>query len=255
MKLKAYSKATLALKVYKKQKREIKHRIHGVFALYRKIYDEIDIKLSSLTKDEIQYISNSKKIHIDNCNVQKMLTFLRKAYSIPFYNIHINKHIPLASGLGGSASDAGTIAKYILAQHNIRLNAKQIKFIALNIGSDIPFFLKSYEYAKVNEYGNVIREITNKKIRFDVVITNIPMSTKQVYSNLSHNTKYKSLVDLAKINNLYNFKKDDILNDLQPYAFKVNKSLKQKYEALLLSFEKIILSGSGGSFVRLYFNK
>ena len=253
MKIKAYSKVTLALKVYKKMKSESKHQINAVFALYRKIYDEIDIRFANSNNDNISYFCKNKDIKINDCNVCAILKFLRQHYQIPFYDIRIKKNIPIGAGLGGSAADAGTIAKYILAQKKIILDKSKVEKIALKVGSDIPFYLFNYDMAQVSRYGDSIKPYINKSLRFDVILTNIAMSSKYVYDKLDSDEQYKSLVELSKVDNA--LKSSKLLNDLQPYAFKQNKQLEKKYKAQSTILDKLILSGSGGSFVRLYFNK
>jgi 4-diphosphocytidyl-2-C-methyl-D-erythritol kinase len=143
--LKAYSKLTLSLKVYKKTKNENKHRIEGVFGLYKKIYDEITITPSTSDQDEINYFYKNKPIKITNCNVKKTLNYLRNNFNIPFYKCMIYKNIPIGSGIGGSATDCAAVIKYVFKKNKMSINKLNVKDIALNLGSDIPFFLSGHK--------------------------------------------------------------------------------------------------------------
>jgi 4-diphosphocytidyl-2-C-methyl-D-erythritol kinase len=162
MKIRAYAKATLVLQVHKKNKNEPKHKINAIFALYKKIYDEIYIKQTTIGKDVINYYVNNKHTNFCDCRVQQILNLLREKFPIPFYSIKIHKHIPIGSGLGGSATDAGHVAKYILKTLNINISKINMQQIALEVGSDIPFFIYDYNYAQVSNFGDCVKPIKNK---------------------------------------------------------------------------------------------
>jgi 4-diphosphocytidyl-2C-methyl-D-erythritol kinase len=118
-----------------------------------------------------------------------------------------------------------------------------LKQIAFEIGSDVPFFILGKEWAKVTNYGDKITPIQKHKYNWKIILTNIPNSTKQTFKKLDHDQKYKSK---AK-ERLCNISPKN--NDLQPYAFAINKKLKAKYEELQQKFTIVMLLGSGGSFL------
>jgi 4-diphosphocytidyl-2-C-methyl-D-erythritol kinase len=145
MQIKAYSKVTPLLKIYKKKQNDTKHRIMGIFGINKTIYDLVKISQSRKNKDEINYFANKKKIRISNCRVRVALSYLRKHFKIPFYKCQIYKQIPLSSGLGGSATDAASVIKFVLNKNNISLKQLDLKQIAFEIGSDVPFFILGKE--------------------------------------------------------------------------------------------------------------
>jgi 4-diphosphocytidyl-2C-methyl-D-erythritol kinase len=78
------------------------------------------------------------------------------------------------------------------------------------------------------------------------------MSSSDVYSKLASDKSFHSVINTNNITEFFDkkiFSQNVIFNDLQPYAFKLNKKLKLSYEALKLNYKNVILSGSGGSFV------
>jgi 4-diphosphocytidyl-2-C-methyl-D-erythritol kinase len=166
-------------------------------------------------------------------------------------NIVIHKRIPIMSGLGGSATDVAAIISWIVKKYHFKLTSLHLKYIALNIGSDIPFFLAGYDSAWVSEYGNKI--IENKKLipKFKVIFSNIPINTTQVYRSMKN--RYISKVNIKKAYEDLNKKKnchDVIYNDMWTFANKLSKQLKL-FSDKLSKTKKIILTGSGGSFVEI----
>jgi 4-diphosphocytidyl-2-C-methyl-D-erythritol kinase len=76
--------------------------------------------------------------------VRGALTALAEAAGVePRWAVRIEKRIPVAAGLGGGSSDAGSalrLANETLAEP---LTAEQLHAIAAGIGADVPFFLSN----------------------------------------------------------------------------------------------------------------
>jgi 4-diphosphocytidyl-2-C-methyl-D-erythritol kinase len=155
------------------------------------------------------------------------------------------------AGLGGSATDVATIIKWVTNKYRFKLLPSHIRYIALHIGSDIPFFLCNYPSAWVSAYGNKVKP-NNKTIpSFKLILTKIPVNTTQVYSCMNH--KYTSQVNVkhayqALINKP--FRKDIVYNDMWVFANKLDSRLSD-ISRKLSHKKNIILSGSGGSFVEI----
>ncbi|MCQ3908539.1 MAG: hypothetical protein MJ200_03150 [Mycoplasmoidaceae bacterium] len=157
MKIKAYPKINLCLKVYKGLY-ESKHRIDSVMMLYKKMYDSIYIKKAHDLY--ISYDDNGKDVCISDCLVSKALNYLRYKYNIDIgYVIKIVKRIPFGSGLGGGSADAAAVMNFVLSKHSdIQLDLKEI---AIELGSDLPFFLSRYDLARVKNIGELVSPIYN----------------------------------------------------------------------------------------------
>ena len=60
----------------------------------------------------------------------------------PFaWRVRIEKHIPVAAGLGGGSSDAATALRLANAQLPEPLTAERLHVLAARLGADVPFFL------------------------------------------------------------------------------------------------------------------
>jgi 4-diphosphocytidyl-2-C-methyl-D-erythritol kinase len=155
------------------------------------------------------------------------------------------------SGLGGSATDIATVMKWILKKYHFKLQEKHLKYIALNIGSDIPFFLSNYASAWVSEYGNKVLK-NNKPIpKFKIILSNIPIDTTKVYQKMMRG--YISRVNIKQAYKTLNknlFSHHVIYNDMWFFANELNTKLAL-FSRKLLKTKKVILSGSGGSFVEI----
>jgi 4-diphosphocytidyl-2-C-methyl-D-erythritol kinase len=58
------------------------------------------------------------------------------------WRVHIDKHVPLAAGLGGGSSDAATALRLANAQLPRPLDAPDLQALAAHFGADVPFFLQ-----------------------------------------------------------------------------------------------------------------
>ncbi len=245
--IKSYPKVNLILKVYKRKKTEIKHRIKSLFVLDKSIFDVINIKKSKIFS--IKYFLGSKSIQIKNCLIKKSLNYLSEKFGIDVnYEIVVNKSVNLMSGLGGGSSNAANIILYILKHNNIKVSFLDMEDIALNLGSDIPFFISKFNSAIVSNYGDKIEKINLPKISYKVLTNKILVSTKDVFEKMDSDEKYISKVEFKKcLNSLLNkkFNNHYIYNDLQTYIFKVSQKLFKEFNKHK-GFNKIIC-GSGGS--------
>lgn len=57
--------------------------------------------------------------------------------------LHLDKHIPLAAGLGGGSGNAATTLLGLNELFDQPLSSTQLNTIAVSLGSDVPFFLQS----------------------------------------------------------------------------------------------------------------
>ena len=58
------------------------------------------------------------------------------------WRVHIDKHVPVAAGLGGGSSDAATALRLANAQLPRPLAPERLHELAASLGADVPFFLR-----------------------------------------------------------------------------------------------------------------
>jgi 4-diphosphocytidyl-2-C-methyl-D-erythritol kinase len=73
-------------------------------------------------------------------------TIVRKALGLlgaPHgWRVHIDKHVPVAAGLGGGSSDAATALRLANAQLPEPLSVDRLVQLGRHVGADVPFFLR-----------------------------------------------------------------------------------------------------------------
>ena len=59
---------------------------------------------------------------------------------VPGLVVHLEKHIPVAAGMGGGSADCATVLR-LLQEHFHALTQEQLESAAFSLGADVPFFL------------------------------------------------------------------------------------------------------------------
>lgn len=227
MKIKAYAKVNLCLKIYKKTEEE-KHKLDSVLYLCKNIYDVISIKPSN--KTSVSYFYKNHQIQVEDCLVTKTLKYLKEKYGLKQnYKIRIDKQIPIGAGLGGGSSDAASVINFVIKNQEINLDLRDI---AINLGSDIPFFLSQYQIARVKNYGEYVSPVFDWEPKIKLHINNIFVSTQKIFKLLDTDPLYKSTVDVDTIikNNIYKQHLNVVYNDLTKYIIQSDKQLENLYK-------------------------
>jgi 4-diphosphocytidyl-2-C-methyl-D-erythritol kinase len=114
---------------------------------------------------------------------QKMARAFGRELDVDFL---VDKRIPLSSGLGGGSSDAASAILLLAGYWHIHSEEAGLHHIALETGSDVPFFLTGGR-ALVEGRGDRIRALPRLKSFWVVIIvpeTTIPDKTGTLYGSL-----------------------------------------------------------------------
>ncbi|MGN6797773.1 MAG: 4-(cytidine 5'-diphospho)-2-C-methyl-D-erythritol kinase, partial [Gaiellaceae bacterium] len=104
-----------------------KHELTTVYQALE-LGDDIEVERADTTTVE----------GFDDSIVRSALALLGGAW-----RVRIEKHIPVASGLGGGSSDAAAALRLANAQLESPLAAEELHALAARVGADVPFFLRS----------------------------------------------------------------------------------------------------------------
>jgi 4-diphosphocytidyl-2-C-methyl-D-erythritol kinase len=112
----------------------------------RTIFTEIevaDVLKYTLTRSKnIEILTNVEAISNRDNLVVKVACFLQEKYRIDRgVFIELDKHIPLAAGMGGGSSNAATTICALSELWDLNLTNPEMQKIAVKFGSDIPYFL------------------------------------------------------------------------------------------------------------------
>ena len=94
------------------------HRIESLIVPIG-LYDEINIDRNSKDNDSIIFKNNLELTN--HSTIHKALFCLRNNTDLDnFFNIRINKKIPIEAGLGGGSSDAAAVSSFCILSHKLK---------------------------------------------------------------------------------------------------------------------------------------
>ena len=238
MKINTYAKINLNLKISK----DIEDGLHNISSLIVPIdlYDSIEIKETNADVDKIQF--DKEGISEEN-TISKSLNLLRSRYNLPgFFDIIIKKNIPIEAGLGGGSSNAAGLISTLTKKYNLQIPT--YREIAVNVGSDVPFFITG-KPANIFGIGDIVNpENLQRDINMILVVPNEKISTKDAFSMFDELSQ-----DNLEINEYEGLK---IFNDfwipaqtLEPNLLKIKNNLES------ITNLEFYLSGSGSSMFSL----
>ena len=187
--------------------------------------------------------------------VEKAYEALRKRFAIPPLQVHLLKNIPPGSGLGGGSSDAVFFLKALKTQQQPpRLTNRELKEIALNTGSDCPFFIHNRP-AIATGRGEMLKACPPflKGYWLFLVFEGTPVNTRDAYQQVVPSKKRISIEEI--INLPPEEWKDKVQNDFEPAIFKNTPQLKSirdklyKHGALYAA-----MTGSGSAIYSIFNN-
>ena len=248
----AYAKINLSLHVTG-QNNDQTHNVDSIIT-FADICDTINISLSQKMKVKVD---GKYARHINNKNlVTKTAEIIKQKYQVE-HNAEINltKNLPVAAGIGGGSADAAATINALNEIWKLRLNKKQIRSLADEIGADVQVCIKS-KTAHVRGTGNVVKEINAPTFGIILINPNKKLSTKNVFQNLRNkkNTKMSMPPKSKNQKEWIQFLKN-CRNDLQDTATiqipEINKCIStlKNTNPLLVR-----MSGSGPTCFALYQN-
>ena len=100
-------------------------------------------------------------------------------------DITLDKHIPVAAGLGGGSADAAACLRAVAGFFDLSLQAKEMSDLAANLGADVPVCLSS-QPAFMTDTGTQISRLPDLPA-LDIVLVNphVSLSTANVFAALA----------------------------------------------------------------------
>lgn len=193
MKIKSYAKINLTLDVLKKEK-----GYHKILTIFQQIslHDVLTFKkISKKNKSKILGITltcgnpdvprNEDNTVIKAANLLVQNIPAAKQKSLPSIHIHLQKKIPLKSGLGGGSSNAAATLLTLNQLWHLNFSIKKLSRLATQIGKDVPFFLYGGTALGKN-FGEQITPLSPlPKLPLLIITSSSKKSTKQQYDSLN----------------------------------------------------------------------
>lgn len=179
--------------------------------------------------------------------------------------VTINKHLPMAAGLGGGSSNAAVTFLALIKLWNLKVEPQDLFRLGAKLGADVPFFfiggtcigvgrgdeiypteeITGQHLLLVNAgiavptrevYGNLPPELTNPG-----AITNIPVSLRATYDAMSN--RQASSGTFSPV----------LQNDLEPPVLTRHPLLAEIKQQLLANGARgVLMSGSGSTIFALF---
>jgi 4-diphosphocytidyl-2-C-methyl-D-erythritol kinase len=105
--------------------------------------------------------------------------------------VRLEKHIPVAAGLGGGSSDAAAVLRALRGRRPVA----ELYQIARELGSDVPFFLSGLETAIGTGRGDVLQPLPDFPRDYAVVLvpSDVGLSTADVYAACDPNPIFEAV--------------------------------------------------------------
>lgn len=247
MEIKAYAKINLGLNIVRK----LEDGYHDIETVFHRInlFDTLEFSASDIISMEC----DNPEIPVNEYNLciraAKLLTM---KYGInKGIHIRLQKNIPIGAGLGGGSSDAAAVLLHLPTFFGGEINKSELKDIALNLGSDVPYFL---------EDGTAYATGRGEKLEYfklDIpywillVYPRIHISTAWAYKNIKLNTN-RSERDLKSLLQEYihlpNKLSEYIKNDFERVVYDEYPQIKKlKIDLYESGADFVQMSGSGSS--------
>lgn len=241
---KAYAKINLALEVMDSREDGF-HEIKTIM-MPLELHDEI--KLSISEADEI--VSN---VNIKQNSITDALNLFRNKTNINTkVRIELSKRIPISAGLAGGSADSAAAIRGLNRLFNTKLTNDEMKSIAMELGSDIPYCIDQ-SLSTCTGRGEIVNTIDMNYSKYPIIIIKpkFGMSTKIVYQNYvyeAHNYEknYENIINGLKDNDV-SLIKENIFNDLSKTSDLLNKDLLDIKNNLKDNGITFYQSGSGPS--------
>ena len=152
-------------------------------------YDILEI----IKNDSFKFHQTGLKVNSEEEEnlVVKAFRLIQEKFLIGNVYIHLFKSIPMGAGLGGGSSNAAYVIIGLNDLFNLNLSFKQMRALAIELGSDCPFFIEK-EAKIVTGRGEILKNVSiDLEYKFlKIVNPRIHLSTKDAYNSLNDFNNY-----------------------------------------------------------------
>lgn len=217
------------------------HAIESLVQVFS-LFDTLSISLA----DEISsYSSNIDCLAFDSSNlIYKAIELFKLKTHLKFHvTVHLDKKIPIKSGLGGGSSNAATTLWGLNKLLKTSFTSAELAEMGKELGADVPLFFGPGRVF-CQGIGEKLTPVSYESESYYLACPkNLFLSTPEVFKHLNLEDR---ILPKHKINHY------DLLtiNHLESPAFKVCPALFDLKQSLYaLGFKKVMMTGSGSCFI------
>lgn len=214
---------------------------HEIFTIYHTVslFDEVFIKEGPLK------VETSNNIPQEENLVYKALRLMERRLGKELeFSVYIHKNIPQGAGLGGGSSNCAVVLKSINSLLGEPLSTEELKEIAKSVSSDAVFFL--YGGTAVGRgRGEAVEPIRHVDLKITLIYPNLQVSTRRVYSMVSHTSLTPDLDSDKIIQSVLEGRFEVLENRLGKLAMELFPEMREVYRFVEYLGYRPMISGSG----------
>lgn len=176
-----------------------------------------------------------------------------------FFQITLEKNIPISAGLGGGSSDAAALLKGLNSISGSPVDDETLLRLSRQLGADVPFFLSDCSFGIGKGRGDIIQKVeTSLDIWHVLVSAPFEISTREIYGKidalgLTKNRGLDRIISTFLTENSVCGLTENLHNDLQTIVLQDFPVLKQVFSELKKAgAEGVLLSGSGSTMFGIF---
>ncbi len=164
------------------------HELETVFYPVSQLRDALEMVPAATGKTALHLSGLSVGGETDTNLVCRAYQMLRSRYpgKIPELEIYLHKAIRMGAGLGGGSADAAVALQMLNQLGELRLSDAQLEEIALELGSDCPFFIRNTpQFATGRGEKMTPVNVDLSGYRIEVISPEIHVSTRAAFSRIA----------------------------------------------------------------------
>ncbi len=169
--------------------------------------------------------------------------------------IQLEKNIPVAAGLGGGSSDAGTVLKGLNAYFDNEFDRAALAQLGLELGADVPFFTIDDRSVLAKGVGEKL-QVAPVCSAYEIILVNpgVELSTAKVFETFAlTKEKQKIIVSPFCKSDDDLFKMNSLRNDLEQTAIGLLPVIGEiKEQVSEAGADIVFMSGSGPTVCGLF---
>ncbi len=250
------AKVNLGLNIVRKRP-DGYHDIETLFYPVKGLCDILEVVATDGEVNTIEFTQTGIGIDCDTENnlCVKAYRLLAQRYGMPHVRMHLHKLIPMGAGLGGGSADAAFALSALNTFLNKPLNPENLLSLALELGSDCPFFVHNTP-AIGRGRGEQLEPISINLTGYWILLVNpgIHVSTREAYEG-SNPKPWEN-----PIGNIVNLPVSDwpnrLVNDFEKTVFPKYPLIERvKEELYSMGAVYASMSGSGSTVFGIFKSK
>lgn len=194
------------------------HNLETVF-LPVPLTDALEV-VQTETKDcSLAVTGISIDAHAEDNICVKAYRFLQQRFpQLPGIKIHLHKVIPSGAGLGGGSADGAFMLQLLNRKFNLEITAKDLIPMALQLGSDCPFFILN-KPAYATGRGEIMEPVQLALNGYELVLVNprIHVNTGWAFKRLQGHRPHYNIKEVISLP-VWQWK-DQLVNDFEKPVF------------------------------------